>query len=182
MIGSRDPSLVTVRRLATRLEVARISYAISGGAAVRAHGARPMQEDVEVVLTPDGLTQFAERLGDVHTRTTKRRGRRFHDSTTGIQVDILVTGHAPGPRQSDCVEYPRPSEASVVLNGVGYLTLLWLIQVKLARHWFRDLADVVSLILANNLDETFGEHLHPSVRADFIECLGEKRREEHHEP
>jgi len=37
---------------------------------------------------------------------------------------------------------------------------------------------VVELIGVHNLDESFGEQLHASVRGDYIECLEEKRREE----
>jgi hypothetical protein len=40
---------------------------------------------------------------------------------------------------------------------------------------------VVSLICIHNLDESFRERLHLSVRQDFIECLEEKRREEEYE-
>ena len=41
--------------------------------------------------------------------------------------------------------------------------------------------DVVELIRIHQLDEGFAESLHRSVRRDFIECLGEKRREDEYE-
>ena len=55
------------------------------------------------------------------------------------------------------------------------------IQLKLAARRYQDLADVVNLIRANELDESFQEKLHPSVRADFIECVAEKQREDEYE-
>jgi hypothetical protein len=56
-----------------------------------------------------------------------------------------------------------------------------LIQLKLAARRHQDFADVVSLIGIHNLDESYLDRLHPSVRQDFIECLEEKRREEEYE-
>ena len=39
----------------------------------------------------------------------------------------------------------------------------------------------MELIRANNLDESFAECLHASVRGDYFECLEEKRREDLYE-
>ena len=39
-------------------------------------------------------------------------------------------------------------------------------------------ADVVNLINVHNLDESFLNRLHPSIRRDFVDCLEEKRRED----
>lgn len=46
------------------------------------------------------------------------------------------------------------------------------------RSMCQDQADVVSLIRANNLDGTLADHLHPSLRRDYLGCLEEIRREE----
>lgn len=53
--------------------------------------------------------------------------------------------------------------------------LTTLIQLKLAARRHQDYADVVNLISAHQLDESFQSRLHPSVHADYIECLEEKR-------
>ena len=55
------------------------------------------------------------------------------------------------------------------------------IQLKLAARRHQDFADVVNLIHFNNLDESFADGLHPSVRRDYIECLEEKRRDDEYE-
>ncbi len=44
-----------------------------------------------------------------------------------------------------------------------------------------DFGDVVSLIRENHLDESFQQRLAQSIRADFIECLEEVRREDEYE-
>ena len=46
---------------------------------------------------------------------------------------------------------------------------------------FFDLAEAVSLIAANHLDESFLPLIHPWTHRDFIECLEEKRREDEYE-
>jgi hypothetical protein len=56
-----------------------------------------------------------------------------------------------------------------------------LVQLKLAARRYSDFGDVVFLIRVHNLDESFAEQLHPSVRRDYIECLEEKRREDEYE-
>jgi hypothetical protein len=53
-----------------------------------------------------------------------------------------------------------------------------LIQMKLAARRHQDFADVVNMIRFNDLDESFTERLHPSVRRDYSECLDEKRRDD----
>jgi hypothetical protein len=56
-----------------------------------------------------------------------------------------------------------------------------LIQLKLAEVRPKDFADVIELIRVHDLDESFVERIHPSVRRDFSECLEEKRREDDYE-
>ena len=56
-----------------------------------------------------------------------------------------------------------------------------LVQLKLAAGRYQDFADVVNLIRANNLDETYARKLAPSVAKDFIECVEEMRREDQYE-
>jgi hypothetical protein len=40
---------------------------------------------------------------------------------------------------------------------------------------------VVNLIRFNDLDETFAQRLHRTLRQDYIECLEEKRREDEYD-
>jgi hypothetical protein len=50
--------------------------------------------------------------------------------------------------------------------------------LKLASHRYQDLADVVALIRIRRLDGSFADHLHASVRNDYLECLEAQRRED----
>jgi hypothetical protein len=55
---NRHPVHQTLRRLAQRLEKAGIPYAVMGAMAVNLHGVRRTTDDVDRLLTPEGLAQF----------------------------------------------------------------------------------------------------------------------------
>src|SRR5690242_423436 len=57
-----DPVHQSLRRLAKRLERAGIPYAVMGAMAVNLHGARRTTDDVDVLLTPEGLQRFRNEL------------------------------------------------------------------------------------------------------------------------
>lgn len=67
------------------------------------------------------------------------------------------------------------------LEGQRVVNLKTLVELKLAARRWKDFADVVALIRANRLDESFATKLHPYVRREYIECLDEYRREEEYE-
>ncbi len=105
-----------------------------------------------------------------------RRGRLL-DVTNQVPIDIVLTGQHPGRYGSSPIAYPDPATAAEAINGVRYIQLVWLIQLKLAARRHRDLGDVAALIRVHNLDESFQEKLHASVHRAFVECLEECRRE-----
>jgi hypothetical protein len=70
---------------------------------------------------------------------------------------------------------------SETINTIHVVNLATLVELKLAARRYLDFGDVVNLIRCNNLDESFQDQLHPSVRSDYLECLEEKRREDEYE-
>ena len=179
--AGRDWIYQTLRRLVKQLDKARIPYAFMGGMAVSAHGARRTTDDVDMLLTPEGLERFRQEFVGRAYDQVPRRPRRFVDRKNGVTVDVLVTGRYPGTGKPGPITFPHPEEASEALAKVRVLTLPHLIQLKLAARRHRDFGDVVELIRFNNLDKSFAKQLHPSVRGDYIECLEEKRREDEYE-
>jgi hypothetical protein len=171
----------TMRRLARRLEKAAIPYAIMGAMAVNAHGAERTTSDVDVLMTQDGLDRFRQELVGKTYDQVEGRQRRFRERQSGVTIDVLVAGHYPGRGKKTAFSFPRPEEASEVIEQTRVLTLPQLIQLKLAARRYYDFGDVVFLIRVKNLDESFLEQLHPSVRQDYIECLEEMRREKEYE-
>ena len=178
---NKSPQHKTMRRLAQRLEKAAIPYAIMGAMAVNAHGARRTTEDVDVLLTREGLEQFRRQFVGKTYDQVEGRDRRFIERRSKVGVDVLVTGLYPGRGKPGPFAFPDPREAAVKIEEIQVVSLPQLIQLKLAARRYYDFGDVVFLIRVHNLDESFMTQLHPSVNRDFIECLDEKRREDEYE-
>jgi hypothetical protein len=171
----------TMRRLANRLKRAGVSYAIVGGMALNAHRYQRTTKDVNVLLTREGFELFRRtHVGKNYTQAGARP-KRFIDRANNVTLDVLVTGLYPGTGKPGPIKYPDPAEVSEVIDKIQVVNLATLVQLKLAARRWRDFADVVELIRFNELDESFLEKLHPSVRQDFTECLEEKRREDEYE-
>jgi hypothetical protein len=176
-----DPVHKTMRRLVKRLEKAAIPYAIVGGMAVNAHGHHRTTADVDVLLSSQGFEEFQRRFVPKNYATHEGRPRRFVDRTNEVKVDFLITGRFPGSGKPGPIAYPDPVAVGTRIEDASVIDLPTLIQLKLAARRYQDFADVVSLIGVHDLDESFAERLHRSVRGDYIECLEEKRREDEYE-
>src|SRR5262245_14739299 len=170
-----------LRRLARRLEKAGIPYAIMGAMAVNLHGARRTTDDVDVLLTPEGLEQFRQKILPKFYRQVEGRSRRFIEKKSDVVLDVLVTGRFPGSGKPGPFAFPDPKQTRQEIEKVQVITLPQLIQLKLAPRRYYDFGDVVFLIRVHDLDESFLDRLHPSVHQDFIECLEEKRREDEYD-
>jgi hypothetical protein len=173
-----DPVHKTMRRVVKQLVKAKIPYAIVGGMAVNAHGHKRTTDDLDVLLTAEGLAEFRKRYVPKHYDSHPQLPRRFTDLKNEVTIDFLLAGLYPGSGRPGPISFPDPAAVSQTIEEMQVLDLATLIQLKLAARRHQDFADVVSLIRVQQLDETFGERLHPSVRGDYIECLEEKRRED----
>ena len=176
-----DPVHKSMRRIVKRLEKAQIPYAVVGGMAVNAHGYRRTTDDLDLLLTAEGLAEFRKLFVPKHYLGMPRRPRRFTDRVNKVLIDFLVSGLYPGNGEPGPIAYPDPAAVQETIEGARVLNLPILIQLKLAARRYQDFADVVALIRANQLDEAFQARLHESVRRDYIECLEEKRREDEYE-
>jgi hypothetical protein len=154
---------------------------VLGGMALSAHRYRRATTDVDVLLTTDGLAAFREKFLAKSYNQAPRRPRRFVDLKSGVIIDILVAGRFPGSGAPGPVVFPEPSAVAQEIEGIRYVNLPTLIDLKLAACRWRDFADVVELIRFNELDESFLPRLHVSTQPNFIECLEEKRREDEYE-
>jgi hypothetical protein len=179
--SGKDPAHQSLRRLIKRLEKAKILHAVMGGMAVYAHGHRRLTDDVDILVTREGLEAFRREFVPRDYEPVPKRSRRFTDKTNGITIDFLVTGLFPGLGKPGPIAFPDPALVRQQIGKIQFIDRVNLIQLKLAARRHQDFADVVSLISIHNLDESFLDHLHPSVHQDFIECLEEKRREDEYE-
>jgi hypothetical protein len=170
----------TMRRVAAQLDAAGISYAIVGGMAVNAHRHERTTKDINFLLSAEGFAAFRQLTSGAFD-PAPGRPRRFLDRSNGVAFDILVTGQFPGSGQPGPIAFPDPTAVAQLIGDLRVVDLATLVQLKLAAGRYQDFADVVNLIRANSLDEAFQLRLAPSVRADFIECIDEMRREDEYE-
>jgi hypothetical protein len=130
--------------------------------------------DVDLLITLDGLTHFKARwLGRGYAE--KFPGSRgIRDSETGVSIDFLIAGEFPGDGRPKPVQFPDPAELPPGDAPYRVLDLRTLTELKLASGTsspdrLQDLADVLSLIRANGLEEAFAETLDASVREKYRE-------------
>lgn len=163
-----------LRRITTRLHALGIPYAVVGGLALFQHGYRRFTEDVDLMVTRDGLARIQAELRGRGYRPKHEDARNLRDTETGVAIEFRVTGQFPGDGRPQPVAFPDPAECSTVVDGVAYLNLDKLVELKLASGLsapgrLRDLADVLELIRALGLPAGFAERLDPSVQAKYAE-------------
>ena len=100
--------------------------------------------------------------------------RHLRDADSGVRIEFLVTGDFPGDGKPKPVSFPNPNQASVEKDGVRWLSLERLIELKIASGMtspgrLRDLADVQELIRILRLPSDFAEQLNPFVRDQYAQ-------------
>src|SRR5438552_7586383 len=128
----------SLRRLAKRLEKAGIPYAVMGAMAVNLHGARRTTDDVDVLLTGQGLERFRRELTPKFYKPVEGRPRRFVEKKSEVQFDVLVTGRLPGSGKLGPFAFPDPSEVAQEIENIRVISLPQLIQLKLAARRYYD--------------------------------------------
>jgi hypothetical protein len=164
----------TLRRVAKRLDELGVPYAVAGGMALFLHGFRRFTEDVDVLVTKDGLRLIHERLEGLGYVAPFQGSKNLRDADTGVRIEFLVAGEYPGDGKPKPVAFPDPAAVGVERDGVRYLSLPMLIELKLASGLtnplrLKDIVDVQELIRLLKLPSGFADQLDPSVRGKFLE-------------
>lgn len=165
----------TMRSLARKLDELGIPYVVVGGMALYAHGFHRFTDDLDLLVTPEGLQVIHDQLEGRGYLPPFTGSKQLRDTVTGVRIEFLVTGTFPGDGKPKPVNFPDPSEVGVEREGVRYLSLERLIELKLASGMtggimrLKDFTDVVQLIHLLHLPEEFVEKLNPYVRDRFLE-------------
>ncbi len=175
--------------LAADLKDHGIDYVVIGAVALLAHGYPRLTEDIDLVLTVEGLNKFHEQLiGLGYAPAFPSARKRLRSTRDGVRIDVIASGEYPGDGKPKPVRFPIPLEASVEIDGVRFATLEKLIELKLASGMtapdrLKDLADVQELIKIRGLSRPFAEKLDPYVREKYLELLeaAQKRSSNHFE-
>jgi hypothetical protein len=160
----------TLRELTRRLNELGIPYALIGGMALAQHGFVRMTEDIDILLTPDGLAAFQDKLlGRGYVLAFRGAEKTFRAAETGVRIEVITTGEYPGDGLPKPVAFPDPAIASLERGNYRVITMEKLIELKLASgmtalHRRRDLADVQDLIRVLRLSADISERLDASVR------------------
>lgn len=164
----------TLRKLTARLNDLGIAYAVVGGLAMFAHGYRRFTEDVDLVVTREGMNQILAKLEGLGYVQPAGTSTKLRDTETGVRIEFLISGQFPGDGKPKPVTFPDPDAVATEIGGIRFLNLPTLVELKLASgisapHRLKDLADVQELIRNLALPAEFSNQLNPYVRAKFRE-------------
>lgn len=164
----------SLRKITQRLQELSIPYAVAEGMALFAHGFRRFTEDVDVLVTRQGLKRIHRELGGLGYVEPFERSKHLRDAESGVKIEFLVTGDYPGDGKPKPVAFPDPESVAVERDGIKYLDLPALVELKLASGMtsserMKDLADVQELIRILELPEDFSLPLNPFVRTKYRE-------------
>src|SRR5215210_6348247 len=165
----------TLRSIARRLDEMGIPYAVVGGMALFEYGFRRFTEDVDLLVTPEGLKAIHDHLEGRGYLPPFSGSKQLRDTEHGVRIEFLVAGGYPGDGKPKPVAFPDPAQVAVERDGIKYLRLASLVELKLASgmtggvHRMKDLSDVVALIETLDLPAEFAEQLDPFVQAKFTE-------------
>src|SRR5262245_20827812 len=151
----------TLEKITRRLEELGIPYAVAGGMALFFHGYRRFTEDVDILVTREGLGEVHERLEGLGYVPPFEGSKNLRDAESGVRIEFLVAGDYPGDGQPKPVAFPDPADVGVTIAGVRFLELPKLIELKLASGMTnprraKDLVDVQELIDILHLPLEFG--------------------------
>jgi predicted nucleotidyltransferase len=165
----------TLRRVVKDLENCGIEYSVIGAIALNNYGYRRFTEDIDLLLTKEGLEKFQKELVGLGYRPAfEGATKKFRTTQENVTVEISTSGEFPSDGKPKPVVFPNPNDVSIEIDGVKTLTLEKLVELKLASgmtapNCLKDLADVQEIIKIKNLQADFAEKLNPFVCEKFLE-------------
>ncbi len=165
----------TLRRVVKDLENRGIEYSLIGAVALNNYGYRRFTEDIDLLLTREGLEKFRNELVGLGYRPAfEGATKKFRTTEENVPVEVIVAGEFPGDGKPKPVVFPNPGENQTEIDGIKTLALEKLIELKLASgmtapHRLKDLADVQEVIKIKSLSADYAEKLNPYVREKFLE-------------
>jgi hypothetical protein len=164
----------SLERIARRLGELEIPYAVAGTLAMFYRGYRRFTEDVHLLVTRQGLNKIHEELEGLGYVPPFTGSKHLRDAESGVRIEFIVTGGYPGDGKPKPVAFPDPDSVAVEDDGIRFLNLRSLVELKLASGMSnlqrgRDLVDVQEMIRVLELPREFGDGLDPYVQPKFRE-------------
>lgn len=163
-----------LRKITKRLDELNISYAVAGAMAMFFHGYRRFTDDVDLVVTREGLAIAHKELEGLGYVPPFDGSKQLRDAELGVKIEFLTAGDYPGDGKPKPVAFPEPVSNAVVIEGIHFLRLSTIIELKLASGMtnpgrLRDLGDVQEMIRVLNLPLDLAQQLDQFVRDKYIE-------------
>lgn len=163
-----------LRKITRRLDELGIPYAIAGGMALFMHGFRRFTEDVDILIAREDIKRIHKQLEGRGYQPPFVRSKNLRDTEHKVKIEFLLSGDYPGDGKPKPVVFPEPSRVAVERDGIKFLELPTLIELKLASGMtsadrLKDLTDVQELIKILALPLDFAERLDPYVRDKYAE-------------
>ena len=164
-----------LRRVASDLERNQIDYVVIGAVALNQHGYRRFTEDIDILMTQEGLEKFRKlMIGRGYRPAFEGASKKFRTTEENVSVEIVVTGDYPGDGLPKPIAFPEPGTVAIEIEDIKTISLERLIELKLASGMtapdrLRDLADVQELIKIRRLSRELAAALNPFVREKYLE-------------
>src|SRR5437667_7955835 len=101
----------TLRRLAEDLDSHGIDYCVIGAVALNQHGYHRFTEDIDLLLTPEGLEAFRRELvGHGYRPAFQGASRKFRETERNVPIEIITAGEYPGDGKPKSVRFDSPGE------------------------------------------------------------------------
>lgn len=145
------------------------------------HGFKRVTEDVDILVTQDGLEKLHEALDGLGFVRPFSVSKNLRDTETGVKIEFLITGAFPGDGKPKSVAFPDPVHVGVEIEGVRFVNLPTFVTLKLTSGLTgegreKDIADVYELIKAIRLDDSLAVQLAPLVQPEYLRLSGMAKR------
>jgi hypothetical protein len=161
-----------LRKITKRLSELGIDHAVVGGMALFRHGYRRFTEDVNLLVTREGLKEIHRQLDGMGYVPPFQGSKNLRETEHGVKIEFLITGEFPGHGKPKPVAFPTPESVAVEIDGIRYISLPALIELKIASGMTnsqraKDIGGVVELIKNLGLPLNLSETMHPFVQARY---------------
>ncbi|MBC8112760.1 MAG: hypothetical protein H7062_00115, partial [Candidatus Saccharimonas sp.] len=102
----------TLRRVTQRLTELGIPHAVVGGLALFQHGFRRFTEDVDLLVTADGLKTVHAELEGRGYLPPFQGSKHLRDTETKVKIEFLTTGQFPGDGKEKPIAFPDPAQVA----------------------------------------------------------------------
>lgn len=163
-----------LRRITARLDELGIPHAVVGGMAMFFHGFRRFTEDVDILVTREGLAAIHQKLEGLGYVPPFQGSKHLRDAELGVKIEFLTTGDFPGDGKPKPVAFPDPADVVEILDGIPCANLPTIVELKLASgmtnpNRLKDISDVQEMIRVLHLPRDITGQLNPYVQARYEE-------------